>query len=297
MAATSQDVLEFIFNLKDVKTRANAEAQSFNDMPADGKRKCMDELEHTIQTLGNIKKSLKEAEDHQDPEKNLLQVIWKGNRSFIFTASDFDNAFSELGSRHRRKLPVDVPRYRVESVTMQDNFTLDCNKNLQPTRMCFVKFSTDEDTSTALLLKTVSITVRHVGSSEGVSVEFIQPTQSSGSHKTFRIIGNSLARLGEIDEELKKIGVERCGGSVMPTLKCEFVDKVYYAAELEKFKAVSSSGKSLEQHAHALLYTRQPVDMVYVQTLIKQLYDEECSILVQLREFQLNGIDFNFKLC
>ena len=296
--STSQDVLEFTRDTGDIiKAQSSSFDDNNNNMPAGGKRKCMDALlEQTITTLKNIKKNFKEAEDRRQavPDKNLLlQVIWKGHDISILTARDFDEKFSEIGSR-RRHPDVDVPRYRVESVTMQDNFTLDCNKNLQPTRMCFVKFSTHEDASTALRLKTMSINVKQDTRTTTVHVEFIQPTQSSDTHETFRIIGNSLARLDEIDKELKKIGAERHGSSVMPTLKREFVDKVFYAAEIEKFKA--SSGKSLDQQAHALLYNRQPVDLVHVNTLIKQLYDEECNILVQLREFQLKGVDFNFKL-
>lgn len=286
-----QDAKEFTRDLGDIKSRTMAEANKFDDLSLEGKRKCMEELEDTIQTLQKIKKNLKEVDDCS-PDKNVVQVIFHGDKSVTFTKRDFERSLDELNSG-RRQL-VDVPSGCIESVTMQDNFTLDLNRNLQPIRMCFIEFSTEEDVYMALRLKKMNVGIKTNSRINYVNVEFIQPTQSSATHKTFRTIGNSLARLGEIDKELNKIGaVRRQGG--MPELKACFFDKVWYLAKIQECKAIRATGKSLDLNVHGPLASVKPVDSEALKLLIKTLYDEECDILIQLREFQLNGIDFDFK--
>ena len=251
-----------------------ANSSVYPDLPLEGKRKCLEDLDDTIQTLQKIKKDLKEADDNS-PDKNVLQVIWQCHVSLTFTKEEFEKSFINLNSRRRQ--PSYCPC--IKSVIMQDNFMLDHNKNLQPIRMCFVKFSTDEDACIALERKQIQVNGQYNTGSCGVNIEFILPTQSLAVHKTFRIIGNSLARLEEIQKELRKIGAVRGSGG-MPTPKSEFVDKAYYATELEKFKAIRAAGKSLEQHPHGLLSMAQPIDMGAFKMHIKTLYDEECDILI-----------------
>ena len=73
-AKSSSDAEDFSEDLKRIKTRIQCETHTFDDMPADGKRKCIDDLEHTIQTLQKIKNDLKEAEN-SSPDRNLLQIL------------------------------------------------------------------------------------------------------------------------------------------------------------------------------------------------------------------------------
>jgi hypothetical protein len=288
-AKSSSDAKDFSEDLKRIKTRIQCETLTFDDMPADGKRKCIDDLEHTIRTLQKIKNDLKEAEN-SSPDKNLLQILWKGHSDCTFVVSDFEKAFSNFNDRSRQF----VYSPRIESIIMQDNFRLDGNKMLQPTRMCFIKFSTEEDACLALGLQEMQVTVKGESCSFGVQVQFIQPTYSLAMHKTFRIIGNSLCRLEEIDRELKKIGAVRRQGGV-PEMGPELVDKTCYLAKLQECKRLRVAGVSLDLHSHVLLVGRKPVDSEAFRQLIKQLCDEECDILIQLREYQLNGVDFNFK--
>lgn len=289
MSSAKQDAEEFARDLGKIQTKVEDEAHAYKDMTPEGKRKCVEDLENAIQTLWKIKKNLKETDDCSS-DKNLVQVIWKERNILTFTKQDFEKAFSELNSRRRQ--PVYDPR--IKSVTMQDNFKLDSDKTLQPTRMCFIEFSTEEDVSMALGLKGLNVHVNMSSGCWGVGVEFIHPTQSSSTHKTFSIIGNSLARLQEIDGELKKIGaIRRQGG--MPELGPTLIDKAWYLAKLQEAKKIRAAGQSLDLQIHGPMAGVKPVDSKALMLLIKQLYDEECDILIMLREYQLNGMDFEFK--
>lgn len=282
---TSSDAREFAEDLKRIETRIRDDTQTFEDMPADGKRKCIDDLESTIQSLQKIKRDLKEAED-SSPDKNLVQVLWNYPGECTFAKLDFEQAFLIASSR-RSAIPVP----RITSVVMHDNFSLDGDKKLQPTRMCFIKFLTEDDACLALELK--EMRVRSKPSSCSLNVQFIQPAQSLATHKTFRIIGKSLARLEEINKELKKIGSIRQGG--MPALGPGFQDKAWYLTKLQECKRLRAAGVSLGLHDHAPLAAMKPVDSAALKQEIKRLYDEECDILILLREYQLNGLDFDFK--
>ena len=288
-----QDAKEFTRDLGDIKSRTMVEANTFGDLPLEGKRKCMENLEDTIKTLQKIKHNLEEAED-SSPDKHLVQVLWKGRHpSFTFTKQDFEKAFHGINARiFPPSKPLPVPN--IKSVVMQDGFRLDDDKYLQSIRLCFIQFSNDEDYSMVLGLEKMDVDVQIPSSIHGINVQFIQPTQSQAMHKTLRIIGNSLFRLGEIDKELKKIGAVRAQGG-MPELGREFVDKAWYLTKLQECKRLRAAGVSLDLHFHAPLAGIRPVDSQALKLSIKQLYNEECDILIQLREFQLNGIDFNFK--
>ena len=293
MSATSTDPSqEFAQDLAKINTRVKDEAHVFPDMTPEGKRKCMEDLEHTIQILQNINHNLKAAED-SSPDKHLVQVLWKGHQSITFTKLDFEKAFHEINGhifRPSKQLPVP----NIKSVVTQDGFRLDDDKYLQSIRLCFIQFSNDEDHSMVLGLEKMNVTVRNPSGIHGIEVLFIQPTQSQAMHKTLRVIGNSLFRLGEIDNKLKKIGAVRAHGG-MPELGLEFVDKAWYITKLQEYKRLRAAGISLNLHAHGPLAGIRPVDSESLKLSIKQLYDEECDILILLREHQLNGTDFNFK--
>ena len=72
------------------------------------------------------------------------------------------------------------------------------------------------------------------------------------------------------------------------------LDKSWFAMNMPEWKRLRASGQSLDHHAYAPLKTRKPVDMAKLQEQIKVLYDEECDELIQLREFQMNGVVFEF---
>ncbi len=299
------DTQAFSRDLATLQTRSEDEAHVYKDMSPEGKRKCMDDLENTLQTLQKIKKNLKEADEHS-PDKNLVQVVLDKKNKRVFVKEDFEKSFEAHNSRHRERAvcrtvrksnPDDTPIYppSIKSVVIQDNFKFDDNKYLQPAVMCFIQFSSNEDVDTVLRLKKMDMSIYTDSGCEGAGrVEFIRPTESQATHKTLRIIGKAIARLEEIDEELKKIGAVRVHGG-MPELGPEFIDKAWYITKLQECKRLRAVGVSLDHHSHAPLAGRKPVDVEALKRLIKPLYDEECDILIQLREYQLSGLDFNFK--
>ena len=59
-------------------------------------------------------------------------------------------------------------------------------------------------------------------------------------------------------------------------------------------KRAREHGQSIDRHVYGALKGRKPVDMAKLQAKIKKLYDEECDCLITLREFQVNGVEFDF---
>jgi hypothetical protein len=180
-------------------------------------------------------------------------------------------------------------------VEMQDNYELDTQKQLTPIRMCFIRFSTEEDAYSALGYGQVQVNVRASNKElHCVKVKFISPVTPQPMHATLRRVGGLIKRLNDIDLELKQIGATR-GDGMVPTLSKKFVDKADFVSALEKAKKARASGFSLDHHASAPLMFKKPVDTALLNAKIKKLFNEECDIVIELREHQLNGLDFNIK--
>jgi hypothetical protein len=272
---------EFVRDLKQIQD----EAVGYLDMHPDGKRKCLDHLGHTIKTLKKIENDLLKASDDELSSTKILQVLWTGARDVTFTKEVFDSAF---GRAWREGNP------QIDSVEMQDNYELDTQKQLTPIRMCFIRFSTEEDAYSALGYGRVQVNVRASNKElHCVKVKFISPVTPQPMHATLRRVGGLIKRLNDIDLELKQIGATRDG--VVPTLSPKFVDKAYFVSTLERSKKARAAGFSLDHHSYAPLISMKPVDTALLNAQIKKLYGEECDIIIELREHQLNGLDFDFK--
>jgi hypothetical protein len=272
---------EFVRDL----TQIQDEAVGYLDMHPDGKRKCLDHLGHTIQTLKKIENDLLKASDDELSSTKILQVLWRGHDTVTFTKKGFVDAFQRVWRQGNPE---------IQSVEMQDNYKLDAEKHLSPIRMCFVRFSTEEHACNALGMKTLQIKADSPGGGVCMNVEFILPVHSQSRHTLLRRVGGLIKRLHDIDLELKQIGATREGG-VVPTLSPKFVDKAWFVSTLEKSKKARAAGFSLDHHSYAPLISMKPVDTALLNAQIKKLYGEECDIIIELREHQLNGLDFNFK--
>jgi hypothetical protein len=270
---------EFVRDLHDIQH----EATGYMDMPPEVKRKCLVRLEHTIETLKKIEKDLKKASDDEISSAKMLQVLWSGPSDVTLTKEVFDSAFGRVRAWGQGNPQID-------SVEMQDNYQLDSQKQLTPIRMCFIRFSTEEDACNALGYERLTVMVR----SQGIDVKFISPVTPQPMHATLRRVGGLIKRLNDIDLELKQIGATR-GDGMVPTLSKKFVDKADFVSALEKAKKARASGFSLDHHASAPLMFKKPVDTALLNAKIKKLFNEECDIVIELREHQLNGLDFNIK--
>ena len=63
---------------------------------------------------------------------------------------------------------------------------------------------------------------------------------------------------------------------------------------LAGMKRAREAGQSLDRNAHGPLKHRKPLDTAKFQAQVKKLHDEECDCLIALREFQVNGVEFDF---
>jgi hypothetical protein len=297
--STNHQVKEFTRDLRKIQVETEDEARVYREMPQEGKQKCLVSLQQTIQTLQKIQKDLK-SEASGNPDPTLIQVLWSGNQMVRFTKDGFTKGFEDMNRRVQFgvRLPV-TPILSIASVDMKDGYILDSEKFLKATCMCFVKFSTEEDAYMALGIKNVSVRHQPTETTPGILggshvVEFVQPAHSQAALAEFKYIGGLLQRLEDINKELTDIGAVRVHGG-MPELSTGLIDRAWYLAGLEEFKMARAAGMSLNHHVHGPLAGKKPVDTEALKVHIKRLYDEECDVLIQLREFQLNGTDFNFK--
>jgi hypothetical protein len=288
-----RSAVEFNRNLHDIQARIEDEARAYDEMPHEGKRKCLDTLEETMQTLQKIKQDLTGAEDHT-PDTHEVQIILKSGKSKIadFTKEEITAGF--LAANHQNRGSYAIPIPSILTVTLEDNFQPDANGYLQPIRMCFVGFSSEEEVRMVLGFEVMQISHQITNSVRvGHAIQFIQPVQIPEVRKIFRHIGYLVTRLDTVNQELKNIGAIR--GEGIPKLGPEFCDRQTYRGYLERSRAQRTTGASLDHHSYAPLAGMRPVDTTALNASIKALYDEECDILIQLREFQLSGAEFEFK--
>ncbi len=252
------------------------QAEAFTDMPPEGKRKCIESLEQTIATLQQIKKDLL-TEHPTDP--TVAQVLWRDDTLVTFTKEGFLKGFQVM---HRRSSAPHI----VEVYT-RDDFIPDAHRFLQPVRTCFVRFSTPEEACAAMALEEMI----YVDGMRGFNIRFALPTHSDAHRRA----GKMVTRLKEIDQELKGIGSVRDCGTV-PRVGPGFADRSFFDGLLVKARAILANGHSLDHHTYAPLAGMRPTDTAALKARIKALYDEECLILIQLREMQLDGVEFEFQL-
>jgi hypothetical protein len=111
---------------------------------------------------------------------------------------------------------------------------------------------------------------------------------------TYRMIGGLVSRLRQIEAELKKMGAIREYNS-RPTPAKNCLDRSLFAKRVPEWKRARAAGTMLDHHAFAPLKHYKMVDMQKLQSCMDALYNEECDVLIRLREYQLDGIDFEFQ--
>ena len=152
----------------------------------------------------------------------------------------------------------------------------------------YITFRREEDASYVLGLQSLMLRYANAGHPVG----FTQPAKSSETRATFRKIGALVERVRAIEGELKAMGAVWEGDGYKPGPK--YLDKSWFVTSIAGMKRAREAGQSLDRHAYGPLKHRKPVDMAKLQAQIKKLYDEECDCLIALREFQVNGVEFDF---
>lgn len=288
---------EFVRGLNEIHSQNEDEAYRYADMSHEGKRKCLESLEQTIQSLKKIQKNLEDVDKTEMLDNRVVQVLWNGGpKDILFTTEAFVEAFRAMEMRARREFDeACIPK--LLTVDMEDNFILDEEKHVQPVRMCFIVCKNKKSASVVVGMRELQVKVRsskndcHI-----IPVEFVRPSQTSAERTKLRRIGQLLERLSGIEKEFVRLGAVRVyGGGGKRELSNDFQDKSWYVEQLAKHKALRHAGMSLSLHDYAVLAGKTPVDTGAIRAQMKLLEDEECDILIELREFQLSGVDFRFK--
>jgi hypothetical protein len=272
---------EFQEQLKEVEAQMDGISRGYDDLCPKDQRECLARLATTMKSLEKIRVGLVEAQKKKaEPDVNVVQVNGLQTRDYV-TGLDFERVFQELFTA----LPP--PGF---SLTMENNYKIDAKRQLFQVKECFLKFQSEEYATCVLGLRTCHLTFGN----GGFPVTFAQPSHDFATRETLRKIGMLVDRLKEIEREMLSIGAVREGASWKPSGK--LIDKSFFLRNegLPAFKRSRAAGLPLDYQAHALLLSKKPVDMPRLQERIHALSNEECDALIQLREFQLNGWDFEF---
>lgn len=183
--------------------------------------------------------------------------------------------------------PLPVVSYVVEDTNFR---ALDASRVLHPTHDHFVEFATEEDARAALALSRFQLADKKL---HFYAVSFVRPLQPPDVRATFRAIGRHIERLKRIDDEMRRVGAVRTFRGV-PQLRAGLIDESVYATMIEQIKLLRDAKKSCTAEQHTFLCINKPFDVTAARARIQLLYDEECDILVRLREHQLAGVEFEF---
>ena len=257
--------------------------KSFPDLSPEAQKDVRERLEQTVATLLKLQRDLKQVDCGDGVDARTVQVVglhpgWK------VTASDFGKSFSVQNGRKTAFVPDGL------ALTTENNYMMDgTGKVLGAVQEWYIVFGRKEDACHALVLCDFNVSFAGTGR----NVKFIKPAQSSATRATFRKIGPLVERVRAIDEELKTMGAVRDGDGYKPDPN-KFIDKSWYVTSLAGMKRAREAGQSLDRNAHGPLKHRKPLDTAKFQAQVKKLHDEECDCLIALREFQVNGVEFDF---
>jgi hypothetical protein len=287
---------EFKEQLNEASARVHEIADKYPDLPPESRQESKDYLDKFIETAQRMRKEMQEAEK-ADPDSRIVQVIGLQNRNA--TVEDFEKSFKYLelqGQRFRRQNESVVSWIpEVKSLKKEINYRLDANHILQPAASeWFLEFHKATDAKLALTMPPFKLQVKEPNNCvAGFQVTFAKPSQDLALRATFRKIGNLMERLKAIDKEYKEIGAIRQYGT--PVLAPGYIDKRYLLFELPKWKKLRDNGQSLDHNALGPLQSI-PVDVQAFATRIKQLFDEETDIKIEIAEYRLNGLKFFFEV-
>jgi hypothetical protein len=121
------------------------------------------------------------------------------------------------------------------------------------------------------------------------------PARTGPMRATYRMIGGLVQRLREIQSELKRMPIITREYNGRPTLSQKYLDRSFFAELVSNSKRARAAGKMLDHHAFVPLKYYKMADTKKLQSRMDALYNEECDVLIRLRELQLDGIEFDFQ--
>lgn len=272
--------------LREVEKQARSDAKDCREMSPEARKACQARVDETLAALMKIRKDLKQADVHEGGDARTVQVL--GLRSdWGVKASDFQISFEKAAQRERMR--AFIPD--VVSLTLEHNYVMDKGCKVLPGVMenWYITFGREKDACYALALKDFMLCYR----GDGRPVKFAKPTQSSATRATFRKIGRLVERVRAIREQLETMGAVWDGDKYKPDDR-KYMDKSWFAAEFAGMKRAREAGQSIDRNVYGALKYRKPVDTDEFLAQCRNLYDEECDCLISLREFQVNGVEFDF---
>jgi hypothetical protein len=289
--STTSDTAELKQQLQATETQVAELTRSYPDLPPDEQRECMLKLEATMKQLSQIRHDLAEAEKR---ESGAFTVQFLGLERFQDAGFvlDLDKYFHHYQANQRPDRPTRLPDNF--TVAVERNHIADMTGHLKPTTEYFMHFSKNEDVCYVLGLKAITLPLINANGHSCATIQFTKPTRDAATRTLWRTIGEQIERIRAIDAELEKMGaVRECG---VPRLPDTVIDRTYFLDPkcMPEWKRVRAAGRSLDHQAFAVLRHRTPVDAAQLSVRIKGLYDEQCDLLIQLREHQLAGLRFCF---
>ena len=270
--------------LNETKAQLGQMSSEYPDLSPDQQRDCLKRLEDTMNALQKIRGGLVEAERRTASSSHVLQVTGLHSERQILTAAMLENSF-RFGSQYG---PVGL------SLVYETNYHPDIAGKLQKTDDVFVQFKNDRDMEYVLGKEYLNLK-GYPDQYDTTRVTFFSPSRTSATRKTFREIGMLVERLEVIEEEYKEMGATREGGSAKPVFPSHWVNKQWLQRDdyMPKWKRAQSGGKR-DYNGYPILKSIKIKDMDKLRGRVDALFDEEYDILLKLREFQLNGFEFDF---
>jgi hypothetical protein len=291
---------EFNQQLGAVESEMTGTVSEFPDMDPEAKRECQERLNKTVETLLKIQKDLMEA-DKADPDARVVRVLrmethWKA------TTGDFVRSFEDTrisGSIPDAKQASFIKPDAIQ-LFMEKNYRLDQSGKVLPGAVdqWYLKFGSEKEARHALSLQSFCLQTFDLQTNQprnkcGNLVQFAKPVQTFAVRATFRKIGPLIERITEIQNELQGMGAVYDCGEYKPDPN-KYIDKAWFTACISGLKRTREAGMSLDHNAYGPLKHRKPIDTAAFMARVKKLYNEECDCLIALREFQLNGVEFDF---
>jgi hypothetical protein len=280
----AQSSKEFTQKLDELKTRFEMTERG-SDISPEEKKKCMDALKETIDSLKKVQTNL----DEGTVDGRLLKVVMmydSGGQTMLRNLSREHVCNSLFQNRILVVPPEDI------KVIHEDCYQINPNKQVVQWPECFVKFKTNEQACTVSGAEHVTLIIGRCH----LNVRFVWPTGDVMREK-LQTIGESIKRIQQIEKEFSELGASRQppSGNVCPVLPENFIDKAVYTDALKEIKRKRAEGKDHDHHTVAMIFMK-PTDAVSRNAKIKALFNEEMDLVLKLKEFQLEGIDFEFQI-
>lgn len=262
----------------------------YEDLSPDSRLKCREKLEKEFEALREKRKAMNEI-DYSDPMTRTLLVV--GLNRNMPKLSDFVASFEHLRARRGRFEGVGMPVFSGFMVFHEKNYKFQDGKWTE-VEECFLRLRGVKETRFLLDLGRLDLSVRESGGTFEFPVRFVPATQDDETRQKFRTVGALVKRLHAVTKELNEIGIVRTNWNGLPTLSDKYIDKAVFDEYMVDWKRQRDAGDPLCCHSWLILQSKIPVVLKDLSDRMLSLYKEECYTLMQLREFQSNGLVFTF---